>query len=564
MTDRVNALWDAFYGRRQVAGPAVTMTDKDIDVEKGVRREERPSVSHDALVFPIITELPQTRRLWSLDSDVEINLGRRTKRMLSPELDHSVPPRTVRVCEDANTTHTLAPKQNPILTDRVSKNSNPDRRTDKFIKRRAVSAEMNPRRTVKGDDGRRNSRGRSTSDDRQGEKRRGGRNQPSKSPRSTSRNNITPRDNTRRTMRDGSPNSSESLPCTQDRPHRNRPQTNRDRLPPDDDGDGDGSDGDYRNSDRRRRGRRRRSRSRRRREPSSDDDTPDDGDNGDGPTGGSSSKSNGLGPTARSHRKFRIKPQKFDGSGSWESWWAHFQNCATYNRWTERDKLAFLKGALTGSAAQVLWDTDRSTTNSLERLLAVLESRCGGERQAEKHRAELQIRRRKTGESLSDLHQDIRRLTVLAYPKLSTDAREEIGSDHFTNALGDPDLASKVERSPKSLDEAHCVALRLEAWAKSVKRDRQVDDRIDRPRQMARATAKPEPVRATNIPDFDDRVAKLEAGIRSLREEIKRLVEFPQAPSASPRYPVDTFCDCSLSKIRTTSNRFGRRRTSIP
>jgi len=28
----------------------------------------------------------------------------------------------------------------------------------------------------------------------------------------------------------------------------------------------------------------------------------------------------------------------------------------------ERDKLAFLKGALTGNAAQVLWDTHRSTT----------------------------------------------------------------------------------------------------------------------------------------------------------------------------------------------------------
>ena len=101
--------------------------------------------------------------------------------------------------------------------------------------------------------------------------------------------------------------------------------------------------------------------------------------------------------------------------------------------------------------------------------------------------------------------------------------------------MGYPDLALKVkERSPKSLDKALCIALRLEAWAKSVKRNRQVDDRIDRPRQMARTTAKPEPAKATNNPDFDDRVAKLEADIRNLREEIKRLVEFPQAPSAFP------------------------------
>ena len=47
-----------------------------------------------------------------------------------------------------------------------------------------------------------------------------------------------------------------------------------------------------------------------------------------------------------------MKLQKFDGTGSWESWWAHFQNCASYNKWTKRDKLAFVKGALTGSASQ--------------------------------------------------------------------------------------------------------------------------------------------------------------------------------------------------------------------
>ena len=114
-----------------------------------------------------------------------------------------------------------------------------------------------------------------------------------------------------------------------------------------------------------------------------------------------------------------------------------------------------LKGALTGNAAQVLWDTDRSTTSSMKKLVTVLKSRYSGERQAEKHRAELQIQRRKTGENLSELHQDIRTPTSLAYPKMTADAREQISSNHFTNALGDPDFALKVkERSPKSLDEA--------------------------------------------------------------------------------------------------------------
>jgi len=210
------------------------------------------------------------------------------------------------------------------------------------------------------------------------------------------------------------------LPCTQNRPRRTLPRTRRDETPPDD-SDRDSSDSDCRDENRRGRGCNRRNRPKRRQDFPSDDDDPDDEDDGDGPSNGSTSESNGSDPATRGRKRLHIKLQKFDGTGSWESWWAHFRNCASYNRWTERDKLAFLKGALTGNAAEVLWDTDRSTTSSLKKLVAVLKSRYSGEQQAEKYRAELQIRRRKYQESLSELHQDIRRLTVLAYPKLTAD-----------------------------------------------------------------------------------------------------------------------------------------------
>ena len=71
----------------------------------------------------------------------------------------------------------------------------------------------------------------------------------------------------------------------------------------------------------------------------------------------------------------------------------------------------------------------------------------------------------------------------------------------------------RPEITPKSFDEALCIALRLEAWAKSVKRYRQEDDRIDLPRQKARATAKPEPVKAIYKPESIDRMTKIEADV---------------------------------------------------
>jgi len=39
---------------------------------------------------------------------------------------------------------------------------------------------------------------------------------------------------------------------------------------------------------------------------------------------------------------------------------------------------------LTGNAAQVLWDTDSKTTDTLKKLVSILKSRYRGERQADK------------------------------------------------------------------------------------------------------------------------------------------------------------------------------------
>ena len=169
-------------------------------------------------------------------------------------------------------------------------------------------------------------------------------------------------------------------------------------------------------------------------------------------------------------RRHRIKPRTFDGSGSFETFWAHFDNCATYNRWNKADKLAHLKAALVGDAGQTLWDSDASAVNTLKKLTALLRSRYSGSRLADKHRMELRLRRRCAGESLSALHQDIKRLMALAHPTLQQEAREAIACDYFIDAMDDAEFALKIrERAPLTLDEALRVALQLEAWTKDAR-----------------------------------------------------------------------------------------------
>jgi len=81
-----------------------------------------------------------------------------------------------------------------------------------------------------------------------------------------------------------------------------------------------------------------------------------------------------------------LKPPKFDGKTSFESFWAQFQNCATHNKWTRPKQLVYLKNALEKDAANVLWDYGTEVTESLSRLTRTLKMRFGGENFAEKNR----------------------------------------------------------------------------------------------------------------------------------------------------------------------------------
>jgi len=495
ITASVNSLWKAFYERRpNLHAPSPSMMEEGR--HKGPIRLEETAPPHRSQEAPVphgasnrqepsVTQ-PPLRRIWRLNSETEIPLDELRERRVSPELDLRIPPRRSRAIRTEVIPHDQS-KDN-----RERRISSGRRRDSSHIRpvRKEVPRQFYDQRVEPKEPTSRRSRNRTTSRDRRGKRNDNRSDKEKECPRSKRRSQELSRCSSRRCRGDGSPPSS-------------------------------GDDEDSSDDDRHRRRDRRPSRPRRR------DDSSPDSDDGSG-HGDSSSEEDNSTNTSTSPRHYRIKLQKFDGTGSWESWWAHFQNCASYNRWTEHDKLAFMKGALIGNAAQVLWDTDQKMTGSLRKLVATLKSRYSGERQAEKYRAELQIRRRRSNETLSDLHQDIRRLMALPYPRLTAEAREEIACDHFTNALSDPDFALKVkERTPKSLDEALSVALRLEAWRKSVKSSRQDDDRSERPKQKARAVTKPDTSKPSNPSGSNNRVASLEAKISRMTKNCRSCLKPP-------------------------------------
>ena len=142
-----------------------------------------------------------SRRLWRLDSDIEIDLDRMPARAPSVELDLTIPQRTKK--EDSGTL------RKSILKGQ-SRDANLSNKNDMSKKGQSVASGKS-RPTAKQSSDRsshesRSSRVQSASDDRRSPKRR--------------------------SRRDESSDSCESLPCSQNRPRHPPSHSRRDGIPP--------------------------------------------------------------------------------------------------------------------------------------------------------------------------------------------------------------------------------------------------------------------------------------------------------------------------------------------
>ena len=145
-------------------------------------------------------------------------------------------------------------------------------------------------------------------------------------------------------------------------------------------------------------------------------------------------------------------------------------------------------------------------------------------------------RRHKDGESLQNLHSDVRRLAALAFPDLQHSARETIACDYFIDALADANFALKVrERAPTNLDPALRTALQPEVCSKQVDR-----------------TTQHKKIREVN--KADDETTALKKQVADLQKQLAKLsqqmpkttpsVEEQPTGRASARRPQPTKRDC--------------------
>jgi len=154
---------------------------------------------------------------------------------------------------------------------------------------------------------------------------------------------------------------------------------------------------------------------------------------------------------------------KYDGTTCLETFLARFDKCVKYMGRDEEDQQFNLSVSLEGAAGQILWDVESCST--VEETIGLLQNRFGNVNQAERFRAELRAKRRRPGESLQQLYQDVSRLMSLAYPGLTSDLSNIVARDAFLEALGDNALRVRIlEKEPTDLDSALKIACRLAAY----------------------------------------------------------------------------------------------------
>jgi hypothetical protein len=156
---------------------------------------------------------------------------------------------------------------------------------------------------------------------------------------------------------------------------------------------------------------------------------------------------------------------KFDGTEPLRSFLDQFERFCQQFHWDANERAFQLHTALKGKAAQCLWGLRDNAT--AEDMIQALKSRYGDSHLIDQYRAQLHDRKRKDGESISDLCDDLSQLLVLGFPNADEETRNYIGKDVFFRAIeANANLQMWVrDREPRNLEDCRTLATKAEANA---------------------------------------------------------------------------------------------------
>ena len=154
-------------------------------------------------------------------------------------------------------------------------------------------------------------------------------------------------------------------------------------------------------------------------------------------------------------------PPTFDGKQDFAQFKQQFADCCTLNGWgNDMRKALWLRVSLKGEARGVIKDEQET----FEVLMDRLENRYGAKLKCKSWDMQLTGRKRRQGESLIALSDDISKLCGYVYEDLPPVMRERRAVAHFINALTSPYAQHELHlANPQTMEQAFEIAAFREA-----------------------------------------------------------------------------------------------------
>jgi len=167
------------------------------------------------------------------------------------------------------------------------------------------------------------------------------------------------------------------------------------------------------------------------------------------------------------HRPNRplILPDTFTGEGDFDEWINRFEDVADINRWSDADKLRWLKVRLSNKAYVAYGRLPHVIKQSYSAAKEALYNRFEPEFKLELYRVELEKRVKLDDESWADYGDSLSQLTSKAFPTLQDKAQEQIALNYYMNQLNDPRISLAVkQRQPVDIREAVSATIELQSY----------------------------------------------------------------------------------------------------
>ena len=160
-----------------------------------------------------------------------------------------------------------------------------------------------------------------------------------------------------------------------------------------------------------------------------------------------------------------VLPEIFTGEGNFDHWISHFESVSAVNKWSDGDKLLWLRVRLTGKAHMAFDQLAHETQESYATAKKALQERFEPESKRMLYKAEFESRKKKKLESWADFGDDLRRLADKAFPALQIEAREELALSRYLDQLYPSQISFAVkQRRPRNLHEAVSSTIELESY----------------------------------------------------------------------------------------------------